>query len=94
MFLVGAPTSDVTMSMDTQQNMDERFKIAHKYATLFDKLNAIGQFMIMRLDDVQRGLEEGLFRSVKAKELAHLVDATFDESDKRKSLLKALAATK
>ena len=65
-------------------------KVAAIHAVEFEKLQAIGQFMVMRLDDIQRGLEEGIFRCVKAKELSHLITAAFDESEKRRSLLNSL----
>ena len=75
-------------------NEDEgvRFSIAAKYASEFEKMQAIGQFMIMRLDDIERGLEGTTFRCVKAKELSHLIAATFDESEKRSYLLNSLAS--
>ena len=66
------------------------FKVATKNAVEFEKLQAVGHFMVMRLDDVQRGLEEGKFGCVKAKELSSLIAAAFDESEKRRSLLNSL----
>eukprot|EP00986_Skeletonema_menzelii_P015403 scaffold11713_cov139-Skeletonema_menzelii.AAC.1 len=74
----------------TDGSAEVLFKIAAKYAVEFEKLQSIGQFMVMRLDDIQRWLEQGKFKSVKAKELSHLVTATFDESEKRRSLLNSL----
>lgn len=74
------------------ENEEELFSAAAKYANEFEKMQAIGQFMIMRLDDIQRGLEEGTFRCVKAKELSHLLMATFDESEKRRYLLNSFIA--
>ena len=74
----------------TDEGPEGLFKIAPKHALEFEKLQAIGQFMVMRLDDIQRWLEEGKFKSVKAKELSHLVAAAFDESEKRRSLLNSL----
>ena len=74
----------------TDGSAEGLFKIAAKYAVEFEKLQSIGQFMVMRLDDIQRWLEQGKFKSVKAKELSHLVTATFDESEKRRSLLNSL----
>jgi centromere/kinetochore protein ZW10 len=72
------------------ENEEVLLKVAAKHAVEFEKVQAVGQFMLMRLDDVQRGLEEGKFRCVKAKELSHLIAATFDESEKRRSLLNSL----
>ncbi len=74
----------------TDKSEDGLSKIAAKHAVEFEKLQVIGQFMVMRLDDIQRGLEEGQFRCVKAKELSHLIAAAFDESEKRRSLLNSL----
>lgn len=73
-------------------NMEEQFKVAGKYTTVFNKLQAVGGFMVMRLDDIQRALGEGVFQSVTARELAHLISACFDESEKRTALLNALAS--
>lgn len=67
-------------------------KIAAKHAVEFGKLQAVGQFMVMRLDDVERGLGDGTFRCLKAKELSHLIAAAFDESDKRRRLINSLTS--
>ena len=90
-FLVGesdAPINPACNSVETGQLV----KVAVKYPMLFDKLQCIGQLMIMRLDDITRGLEDGVFRSVTEKELSHLIMASYDESAKRNALLKALAS--
>ena len=90
-FLVGQsdiPVNPSYNSADTSQLV----KMAVKYSMLFDKLQCIGQFMIMRLDDITRGLEDGVFRSITGKELSHLIMASYDESAKRNALLKALAS--
>ena len=71
---------------------EEHFEVAKKYCTLFEKSQAVGQFMPMRLDEVQRGLELGVFQSVTAQELSHLISAAFDESMKRNTLLNELAS--
>jgi hypothetical protein len=67
-------------------------EIASKNAVEFGKLEAVGLFMVMRLDDIERGLEEGTFRCLKAKELSKLISAAFDESDKRRRLLNLLTS--
>jgi centromere/kinetochore protein ZW10 len=89
-FLVGesSTTHPATSTAETNQQI----KVAIKYSMLFEKLQCIGQFMVMRLDDITRGLEEGVFRSVTGKELTHLVTATYDESAKCNALLKVLAS--
>jgi centromere/kinetochore protein ZW10 len=90
MFLIGKST---TLSPSiTPAQASQHIEIAVKYSMLFDKLQCIGQFMVMRLDDITRGLEEGVFRCITGKELSHLITATFDESAKRNALLKALAS--
>ena len=94
-FFVGpqsSSTSCTALGGTTPANTDVNSQVASRYSTLFDKLQAVGRFMIMRLDDIQRGLEEGVFRSVTAKELSHLISAAFDESEKRMALLNALAS--
>lgn len=88
MFLVGRPGTDKT-STDAMQ--ERGFQVTKKYAALFDKSRAVGQFMCMRLDEIQLGLEEGVFRSVTARELSHLITAAFDDSSKRSKLLNELA---
>lgn len=92
MFLADGGMSSDDFSFDADNNVQQRFKLAKKYSTLFDKSQAVGQFMMMRLDEIQRGLEEGVFQSVKARELKHLIIAAFDESEKRMLLLNSLAS--
>lgn len=58
---------------------------------LWDRFSAIGQFMDMSLVDIEAALAEGVFRGVTGPELSRLIVATFDDSDKRKRLLHALA---
>jgi centromere/kinetochore protein ZW10 len=89
-FLVGE--SSTTHPAISPAETNQQIKVAVKYSMLFEKLQCIGQFMTMRLDDITRGLEEGVFRSVTGKELTHLVTATYDESAKRNDLLKVLAS--
>lgn len=86
LFFLTAPNSTMDMPADGTS------AVAKKYTTKFVKVQAVGQFMCMRLDEIQRGLEEGVFRSVTARELAHLIAAAFDDSDKRIALLNALAS--
>ena len=88
-FLVGKSITIHPITNPTETS--QQIKIAVKYSMLFEKFQCVGQFMAMRLDDITRGLEEGVFRSVTAKELSHLVTATYDESAKRNALLKVLA---
>ena len=99
MFLVGGGDDNETMDngifMDdsnTMQRQQHQFQVATKYSVLFDKLQAVGRFMCMNLDEIQRGLEEGAFRSVTGRELSRLIAAAFDDSQKRLTLLNALAS--
>jgi len=85
----GMPPADETSNDD--DTMGRRFEVATKYAALFDRCQAVGRFMCMRLDEIRRGLEEGVFRSVTARELSHLISAAFDDSDMRRALLNDLA---
>jgi centromere/kinetochore protein ZW10 len=74
-------------------NMQERsIQLTKKYSTLLAKTRAVGNLMVMRLDEIQRGLEEGAFCSVNARELSHLITAAFDNSEKRSILLNDLAS--
>jgi len=86
-----APTSHQELSL-TENTMQHRFQVAKKFATLFEKSQAVGKFMAMRLSEIHRGLEEGVFRSVTARELSHLISAAFDDSEKRTALLNVLAS--
>lgn len=94
MFLVGTNSSQMMQTNETSTDvMQQRsFQVTKKYAALFDKSRAVGQFMCMRLDEIQLGLEEGVFRSVTARELSHLITAAFDDSNKRSALLNDLAS--
>ena len=87
-------SSNETLSgNDNNNNMQERsIQLTKKYSTLLDKTRAVGNFMAMRLDEIQRGLEEGKFSSVNARELSHLITAAFDDSKKRTILLNDLAS--
>lgn len=93
LFLVDSADSQM-MPDETSTDLRQQriFQVAKKYSNLFDKAQAVGQFMCMRLDEIQRGLEEGVFRSVTARELSHLVIAAFDDSVKRATLLSNLAS--
>ena len=92
-FLVGTPgNNDANVDHRATNNMEQHFQLAKNYSTMFDKLRAVGQFMCMRLDEVQRGLEDGAFRYVTARELSHLLISTFEESVKRNEMLNVLAS--
>ena len=86
-----ANSNDMDADNNTTQQQ-QQFHVAKTYSTLFDKSQALCHFMPMHLDEIQRGLEEGAFRSVTARELSHLIGSAFDESEKRRALLNALAA--
>lgn len=88
LFRVEHDTED-TMSTDIVQQ--QRFQVAKKYTILFDKSQAVGQFFTENIDEIKRGLEEGVFQRVTARELSHLIAAAFAESEKRTALLNALA---
>ena len=76
---------------DAGDTADASLQAARKYSALFGRAEAVGQFMPMRLDEIERGCEEGVFSSVSAKELAHLILAAFDDVPKRAALLNNLA---
>jgi len=88
-----APSNNNQEMLSTENTMlQRRFQVAKIYSTLFSKSQAVGQFMTMRLGEIERGLEEGVFRSVTARELMHLIGAAFGEGEKRTVLLNALAS--
>jgi cell fate (sporulation/competence/biofilm development) regulator YlbF (YheA/YmcA/DUF963 family) len=94
MFLVGAdsPKTYQTSKTSSDDLQQRSFQVTQKYSTLLNKSRAVGRFMLMRLDEIQLGLEEGEFRSVTARELSHLITAAFDDSSKRAAILNELAS--
>ena len=92
MFIVESPDNSNHINMDSDDIQQQRSQLACKYCSLFGKAQAVLKFMAMRLDEIERGLEEGVFRSVTAKELSHLICAAFDESAKRTALLNSLVS--
>ena len=93
MFIVESPDDNSNnINMDSEDIQQQRSELANKYCSLFGKSQAVGMFMAMRLDEIERGLEEGMFRSVTAKELSHLIRAAFDDSVNRTSLLNSLVS--
>ena len=89
---IEAVKSSTEVFRTDETGADGLSEIASKNAVEFGKLEAVGLFMVMRLDDIERGLEEGTFRCLKAKELSKLISAAFDESDKRRRLLNLLTS--
>jgi len=60
---------------------------------VWDRFSAVGRFMDMSLADIQVALADtSMFRSVTGPELSRLVTSCFDDSPKRRALLKTLAA--
>ena len=55
-----------------------------------DRFSAISKTLDMTLNDIKIGLTKGLYRNVTGQELSHLISATFDDSPKRRDLLKLL----
>lgn len=94
MFLVGAdsPKTNHTFKTSSDDLQQRSFQVTQKYSSLLNKSRAVGRFMLMRLDEIQLGLEEGVFRSVTARELSHLITAAFDDSSKRAAILNELAS--
>jgi len=65
--------------------------IARKSCKVWDRFAAVGDFMQMNLSDINDALSMGKFVSITGPELSRLILATFDESEKRRKLLHALA---
>ena len=59
---------------------------------VYDRFTTIGKCMDMTLNDIKSGLSSGVFRSVTGQELSRIITATFDDSTKRRDLLKLLTA--
>jgi Centromere/kinetochore Zw10 len=57
---------------------------------VWDRFAAIGKLMDMSIADIQVALSDGLFRTVTGVELSRLVQSCFDDSPKRRQLLKLL----
>ena len=57
-----------------------------------DRFTTIGKCMDMTLNDIKIGLSKGVFRSVTGQELTRLINATFDDSPKRRDLLRLLTS--
>lgn len=57
----------------------------------WNRFSAVGRFTEMSLADITVALSEGVFRSITGPELSHLIQATFDDSPKRRVLLQALS---
>lgn len=58
----------------------------------WDRFSAVGRFMDMSLADINVALSSGVFRAITGQELSRLITAAFDDSDKRRGLLHALAS--
>jgi centromere/kinetochore protein ZW10 len=59
---------------------------------VWDRFSAASRFMDMSLADIQAALGDGVFRSVTGPELTRLITAAFDDTPKRRNLLKLLAS--
>ena len=59
---------------------------------LWNRFWAVGRFMDMSLADIQVALSDGVFRHVSGPELSKLVTSCFDDSPKRRNLLKLLSS--
>ena len=64
---------------------------ARKYSQLWEKFDTVRKFMDMSLANISTALSEGSFRSVTGLELSRLIQAAFDDSEKRRVILLALA---
>ena len=81
-----------TNAMKGSELFPDGEKEAKKYCSLWDKFNAVRQFMHMSLANISASLSQGSFRSVTGPELSHLIKAAFDDSEKRRSILLALSS--
>jgi protein transport protein DSL1/ZW10 len=58
----------------------------------WDRFSAVGRFMDMSIADIEVALSDGVFRSVTGPELVRLVMSCFDDTPKRRALLKVLSS--
>lgn len=73
------------------KDVDELLQGDRAGSRLWDRFRAIGCFMDMSLADINVALADGVFRSVSSPELSKLVKACFDDSPKRKELLRLMS---
>lgn len=58
---------------------------------LWGRFSVVGKVMDMSLADIQVGLSDGMFRSLTGVELSRLITSCFDDTPKRRALLKTLS---
>ena len=63
-----------------------------QYSRVWDRCQVFSLFMNMSIIDIQNSLSSGLFRSVTASELSHLITSCFDDTPKRRSLLQLISS--
>jgi hypothetical protein len=65
----------------------------YKYALQWGRFEAAGNFLELdQLAQVEQALSSGVFRHVESQELARLIQATYNDSPHRKSLLNGMAS--
>jgi len=67
---------------------------AKKFCSQWERFYAVGKFVDMSLLDINLALSEGFFRSITSQELSKLITAVFDDSEKRRNIIRALSAEK
>lgn len=73
------------------EEFDESVREATKHCKVWKKFHAIGEFMNMSIADINVKLSEGTFRGVSGSELSRLVCAVYEDTERRRKLLKLLA---
>jgi hypothetical protein len=72
------------------EGFDESVQEATKHCKMWKKFHAIGEFMNMSIADINVKLSEGTFRGVSSSELSRLVCAVYEDTERRRKLLKLL----
>mmetsp|Transcript_21279 Transcript_21279/g.31098 ORF Transcript_21279/g.31098 Transcript_21279/m.31098 type:complete len:325 (+) Transcript_21279:1-975(+) len=83
----------VTELFGLHSDPDAAAKDTTRFCTLQHKFSAVGKFMDMSLNDINMALSEGVFLSVTGAELSGLVQAVFEDTEKRGKLLRLLESS-
>jgi hypothetical protein len=80
----------IDLFLESPMTLEEAKKDTSIYSRNWDRLCAVEKFLSMSLVDVTVGLSDGTFTSITAPELSRLVVAVYQDSEKRRSVLKLI----
>jgi hypothetical protein len=81
-----------TKAMEELDRVWEPCPNKKQFSKLWDRCQVCGLFMNMSILEIQNALSSGLFCSVTASELTHLIASCFDDTPKRRALLHLIAS--